>query len=137
MNNIVQVGAGVIMIRNERILMGERIGSLGAGTWALPGGQLEMGESIEQCARREVLEETGLVLVSIKKYGFTNDIFEEERKHHVTLYVTALCPEGEPEVREPDQCRQWKWFEINNLPRPLFLPLINLLNERPKFKDMA
>ena len=125
------------MIRNERILMGERIGSLGAGTWALPGGQLEMGESIEQCARREVLEETGLELTSIKKYGFTNDIFEEERKHHVTLYVTALCPEGEPEVREPDQCRQWKWFEINNLPRPLFLPLINLLNERPKFKDMA
>lgn len=137
MSNVVQVGVGVFIIRNNRVLLGERTGAHGGGTWALPGGQLEMGESIENCAQREVLEETGLELASIKKYGFTNDIFEDERMHCVTLYVTALCPEGEAVNREPDYCKQWKWFEINDLPQPLFLPLNNLLNEEPNFNGIA
>jgi len=74
MSNVVQVGVGVIIIRDDHILLGERTGAHGTGTWALPGGELEMGERIEDCARREVLEETGLELASIKKYGFTNDV---------------------------------------------------------------
>jgi len=134
--NGIQVGVGVIIIRDGRVLLGERSGPLapGAGTWALPGGCLEVGESIEQCAKREVFEETGLELESIKKYRYTNDYFEAEGKHCVTLYVTAACPEGEAEVREPEQCRQWKWFKLNNLPQPLFLPLDNLLKDEPDFK---
>ncbi len=59
-NNIPLVGVGVIVIRNGGILLGKRIGSHGAGTWALPGGHLEYAERIEDCAAREVLEETGL-----------------------------------------------------------------------------
>lgn len=129
-----QVGVGVFIIRNDRVLLGERIGAHGAGTWALPGGKLEIGESVENCARREVFEETGLELTSIKKYGFTNDIFEDERMHCVTLYVTALCHKGEAENREPGYCKQWKWFDFNNLPQPLFLPLNNLLNKEAVFQ---
>lgn len=117
--------------------MGERIGNLlGAGTWALPGGKLEMGESIEQCARREVLEETGLEIKSIKKYRFTDDFFDAELRQCVTLYVIALCPEGEVENLEPEFCKQWQWFEISSLPKPLFLPLMSLLEDEPNLKGV-
>lgn len=137
MNKEVRVGVGVIIWRNNRILLGQRIGSHGAETWATPGGHLEVGESIEECAQREVLEETGLVVNSVTKLGFTNDIFEEEKKHYVTLFVAASSDAGEPQVTEPDKCRQWKWCKLDELPEPLFLPLINLLQEDPKLEGIA
>ena len=134
MNKEVRVGVGVIIFRNNRILLGERIGAHGAHTWATPGGHLEMGESIEDCARRETLEETGLEVGAITKLGFTNDIFEAEEKHYITLFVVASCEDGEPEIRESDKCLQWQWCALDDLPQPLFLPLINLLQENPNLK---
>lgn len=129
MNKEVRVGVAAVVLREGRILLGERFGSHGAHTWATPGGHLEMGESIEECARRETLEETGLVVEGFKKLSFTNDIFEKEGKHYVTLFVIATYSSGEPQVTEPNKCKQWKWFELDQLPEPLFLPLVNLLKD--------
>jgi len=134
MNKTVRVGVGVIILRNNRILLGERTGSHGANTWATPGGHLEIGESIEECAKREVFEETGLTVTSITKFDFTNDVFEQEGKHYITLFVLASCDEGEAQITEPDKCKQWRWCDVNDLPRPLFLPLINLLKDKPDFQ---
>ncbi|CAH6993682.1 ADP-ribose pyrophosphatase [Vibrio chagasii] len=135
MNNQVRVGVAAVIFREGRILLGERIGSHGANTWATPGGHLEIGESIEECAQRETFEETGLEVGSFKKLGFTNDIFEKEGKHYVTLYVVATRTSGEPQVMEPHQCKQWQWFDLDELPEPLFLPLVNLLKEPVNFKN--
>ena len=135
MNNQVRVGVAAVIFREGRILLGERIGSHGANTWATPGGHLELGESIEECAQRETLEETGLEVVAFKKLGFTNDIFEKEGKHYVTLYVVATSTSGEPQVMEPHQCKQWQWFDLDELPEPLFLPLVNLLKEPVNFRN--
>ncbi|PTO97143.1 ADP-ribose pyrophosphatase [Vibrio sp. 10N.286.48.B8] len=135
MNNQVRVGVAAVIFREGRILLGERIGSHGANTWATPGGHLELGESIEECAERETLEETGLEVGAFKKLGFTNDIFEKEGKHYVTLYVVATSSRGEPQVMEPHQCKQWQWFDLDELPEPLFLPLVNLLKEPVNFKN--
>src|SRR5258707_8500479 len=51
-----QVGVGVVVVRDGKVLLGLRRGSHGSGAWALPGGHLEWGESVESCARREVTE---------------------------------------------------------------------------------
>lgn len=134
MNKKVRVGVGVLIFRGNCILLGERIGSHGPNTWASPGGHLEFGESIEECAKREVLEETGLIVNSITKLGFTNDIFTKEEKHYVTLFVLGICDEGEPLVTEPDKCKGWKWCKLNELPKPMFLPLVNYLKENPTLK---
>jgi len=136
-NKEVRVGVATVIFRDGCILLGERIGSHGSHTWATPGGHLELGESIEECAKRETLEETGLVVGSITKLGFTNDIFEKENKHYVTLFVVASCKTGEPQVAEPDKCKQWKWCRLEELPHPLFLPLINLLEENPTLNGLA
>ena len=102
MSNIVRVGVAVIIMRQNTILLGERIGSHGANTWATPGGHLEFGESVEQCAIREVFEETG-------------------------LNVSKITKGGEPVLNEPNKCMQWRWCDINNLPSPLFTSLKNYL----------
>jgi len=133
----VRVGVGVILIRDHKILLGERIGSHGANTWSTPGGHLEIGESIEACAIRETLEETGLVVNSVQKFAFTNDVFESEEKHYVTLFVTTSDFTGEPKLTEPDKCKQWQWFELNDLPHPLFLPIQNLLKEYPNLQALG
>ncbi len=125
-NNRPLVGIGVIIVRDGRILLGKRIGSHGAGTWALPGGHLEFAESVEGCAAREVLEETGLSIEVTGRGPYTSDVFPEEQKHYVTLFVEARCEQGEPEILEPEKCLAWQWFYWSALPEPKFPPLTSL-----------
>jgi 8-oxo-dGTP diphosphatase len=70
------------------------------GCIQLPGGHLEVGESFEACAKREVFEETGIVLDEreIDFLTTTNDVFSDER-HYVTVFVVAKVGEAiEPRV---------------------------------------
>jgi len=127
MTSHVRVGVAVLIINQGKVLLGERIGSHGANTWATPGGHLEMGESIESCAAREVLEETGLEISAITQLGYTNDIFDAA-KHYITLYVTAMSESQDAAVMEVDKCTQWQWFDMTELPSPLFKPMNNLLS---------
>ena len=66
-----RVGVGVIIVKAGKVLIGERKGSHGAGQYALPGGKLEWKETWEECARREVLEETGISLTGAVTYAYT------------------------------------------------------------------
>lgn len=129
MSEHVRVGVAVVIIRDGKILLGERIGSHGANTWATPGGHLEMGEEIAACAIRETLEETGLKVSDVSQLGFSNDVFNPLNKHYVTLYVVANDVEGEPKIMEPNKCLGWQWFALDELPKPLFLSLENFLKQ--------
>ncbi|HBN14179.1 MAG: ADP-ribose pyrophosphatase [Gammaproteobacteria bacterium] len=124
-----KIGVGTFVIRNGKILLGKRIGADGAGSWGLPGGKLDTGERIEACARREVLEETGLELAQLVKCGFSDDIFTETGRHWVTIYFGTHCPSGEVRNLEPEFCERWDWFALDNLPQSLFLPLSNFLKD--------
>jgi len=125
----VQVGVGVVVKRNGKILVGKRKVSHGAGTWALPGGHLEPGESFETCCKREVLEETGLIINNISPVVFTNDVFHEEGFHYITLFFKGKYESGEAVVAEPRHCEEWRWVSLDHIPRPIFLPLRNALKE--------
>ena len=114
-------------MRNGCVLLGERIGSHGAGTWAPPGGHLEDGEDIAACATRELREETGLELGDWRRGPWSIDDFADIGRRYVTLFVITHNVKGEPERNEPNKCAQWRWFPWTDLPLPLFSPLASLV----------
>jgi len=124
-----KVGVGVIIIKDNKVLLGKRKGSHGEGSWCFPGGHLEFNESLENCSKREVLEETGIKIKNIRFETITNDIFKEEGKHYITIFMLCEHDSGEVKVMEPEKCEKWDWFEWNNFPEPLFTPIQNLLKK--------
>ena len=66
----------------------------GAGSWSTPGGHLEFGESLEECAIRETKEETGVSITDVKFRAVTNDIFEESGKHYITIWMQGNYSSG-------------------------------------------
>jgi 8-oxo-dGTP diphosphatase len=124
-----KVGVGVFVLKDNKILFGKRKNAHGDGTWSLPGGHLEFNEKVEDCAVREVLEETSISIKNIRMGTFTNDIFEKEGKHYVTLFAISDFDSGEVKLMEPDKCEKWDWFEWDKLPSPLFIPIQNLLKQ--------
>lgn len=121
-----RIGVGVVVIKNDTVLIGKRLNAHGEGTWAFPGGHLEFFEEVEDCARREVLEETGLEITNVSFATFTNDLFIKEQKHYITIFMRADYVSGELELLEPEKCAEWIWATWDNLPEPLFLTMQNL-----------
>ena len=121
-----KVGLGVFVLQNGKFLMGKRHGAHGQGTWGLPGGHIEFGESFEECAAREVAEEVGVTIKNIRFLTSTNDVFEKEDKHYVTVYMIAEIDQGVPKIKEPDKMVALEWHSWQGMPSPLFLPLVNL-----------
>ncbi|MBI2498855.1 hypothetical protein HYV88_01275 [Candidatus Woesearchaeota archaeon] len=56
-------------------------------------------------------------------------IFKEKEKHYITIYVIADYRSGKVKVKEPDRMIEWNWFSWDNLPKPLFKPIENLLKQ--------
>ena len=125
-----QVGVGVFVIRDGKLLFGKRVGSHGYGVWSPPGGKLDRGETVEECAVRETLEETGLALKNPRKATvFTDDHWRDEGKHFVTVYIVGEAPAGDPKVTEPDKMVDWQWVSWDDLPEPLFLTIRHLVKQ--------
>ena len=121
------IGVGVLVWRNRQILLGERVSTKQANCWQFPGGHLENNESVAECARREVQEETGMQVKGLRHLGYTDDPFEIAEKKYITLLVSCEYESGEPEVLEPDKCASWQWFDYQSLPSPLFVPISSYL----------
>jgi 8-oxo-dGTP diphosphatase len=122
-----RVGVGVFVFKDGKFLMLQRQGAHGAGSWSIPGGHLEFGESPEETATREVREETGLEIANVAFAAVTNDIFREENKHYVTVWMKSDWSSGEATNTEPDKCTELRWVDFDTLPEPLFLPWQQLL----------
>jgi 8-oxo-dGTP diphosphatase len=124
-----KVGLGVLIMKDGKVLLGKRKNSHGDGTWCFTGGHLEAGESWEDCARRETAEEAGIEIKNLRFGTATNDIFEKEGKHYVTIIMLADYVSGEITLCEPEKCERWEWFSWDALPMPLFMPQQNLLKQ--------
>lgn len=132
------VGIGVLVHKDGLYLMGRRIGSHGRGTWSVPGGYLEFGESWEDCAAREVLEECGVGIKNTRFLAVVNNVFRDEGHHSITIFMKSEWQSGEPKTIEQDKFVDVSWFSFDNLPEPLFLPMQELKKSMPElFKPQA
>ena len=117
-----KVGVGVMITRNDKVLMGLRKGSHGEGEWSFPGGHLDWGESVFQTAIRESMEETGLVVSDIELISVADEMryIDTDGKHYLNIGVKVNAVDGEPKVMEPDKCEKWEWFSLDELPDNIF-----------------
>lgn len=123
-----RIGAGVLVINSKmQLLLGKRKNAHGEGLWSAPGGNLHFGETLEACAQRELLEETGLHAKEISLVSHTEDFFTENNLHYITFIFRVIPSSETPLLKEPEKCEGWTWFDLDNLPKSLFLPLATFL----------
>ncbi len=117
-----RIGVGVIILNHEgKVLIGKRTGSH-APYYSLPGGNLDLGESFEEGASREIKEETDLDIKNPEVIAVTNNLetYRDEGYHYASIILLVRNFSGELKNREPEKCAGWLWADPKNLPRPLF-----------------
>lgn len=117
-----RVGVGVIIENAEgKILVLRRIGSH-AQKYSIPGGSIELGETFEATAIREMEEELGIVLKAPKVIAVTNNLetYKEDGVHFVSVIMVAKEYAGEPTNMEPTKHAELLWCDPKALPEPHF-----------------
>ena len=115
-----KIGVNVIVLDHDKVLLGLRKGVAGDGTWGVPGGKLEFLELVTEGAKRELLEETGLIADELQFIGINNQPKPSSKEHYLQINFFASIWHGELKNMEPDVCEKWDWFDINDLPKPMF-----------------
>lgn len=119
-NSQVRVGLGVI-IENAagEILVGKRCGEH-APFYSIPGGGLDVGESFEAAAIREIAEETNLTIEKPNVIAVTNNLatYRDEGRHTISVLLHTRLYHGEVTLMEPEKCSEWLWVNPCNLPEP-------------------
>ena len=131
----VGAGFGVMVLEGNKILLGLRNDDAvkadsalrGEGTWTMPGGKLEWGETFEEGGVREVKEETDLDVEEIEVMCVQNDM--NEFAHFVTIGMFATKWSGVPKTMEPDEIVEWRWFDMDNLPAKVFPPSVKCIEK--------
>lgn len=80
--------------------------------WALPGGFLRENESIEECAYREITEETNIKPISIKHIGVFSEVGRDPRGRIISNAFTSIIYDSEGEIISGEDAEDAKWFEV-------------------------
>lgn len=101
-----------------KVLLIERGGEPYKGCWAFPGGFMNIDETAEECARRELEEETGLRGVAVEQFHTFSAVQRDPRERVVSVAHYALVRQSE--VRGGDDAAWAQWFELEHIPRLAF-----------------
>ena len=104
-----------IIIDNGRVLLQKKTkGRFGEGKWNGPGGKLKPGEAPEECAKREVMEETGLTVSDVQLHGALKHYFGDVDEPTWVVYQFAATDyQGDPKESEEGELR---WFPVDQIP---------------------
>ena len=100
------------------VLLIERMNEPFKGCWAFPGGFMDMEENAEDCAKRELMEETGMEVRSLEYLGTFSEVNRDPRGRTITIAYYAVVEKSD--VIGADDASQARWFPIDSIP-PLHL----------------
>src|SRR6266705_3579889 len=117
------IGVGAIIVENGRVVLVKRGKAPLLGEWSIPGGMLELGETVRAGAEREALEETGLVVRATELLGVFDRVVLDDAKQTVYHYVLIdfLCEKVSGDLHASGDAADARWFtaaEIATLPLP-------------------
>lgn len=116
------VTADCVVITNEpiaKVLLIQRGENPFKDSWALPGGFMEIDETLDQCAIRELKEETGLQLTDCYQIGTYSGVSRDPRTRVITTAYLFIIPES-VKVEGHDDAAAAKWFPITDIPHLAF-----------------
>ena len=132
----------IFLEHNGKILLGKRKNAFGEGYYSTPAGHIDPGETVLECANRELLEETGIYakyfeFIGVRLIG-DYEIKGEKAHEYIAFAVKPKNWNGDPKLMEPNKIERWEWYSINNLPKPMFPPvpmLIECIKKSVPFVD--
>jgi len=114
------VSADIAVFRREghlhEILLIRRKNPPYQGMWALPGGFMEMDESLEETAARELEEETGLKNIELKQFRTFSQVNRDPRTRVITTVFFGMASHGNSNATGGDDAETAEWFAVDNLP---------------------
>ena len=137
--NFPLVGVGAVIVHDGRVLLIKRGQAPLQGEWSIPGGRLELGETVRQAVRREVLEETGLTVEAIDLLGVFDRIVPDAdgRVRYHYILIDFLCRVISGTLQPDSDAEDANWFGIEQLPplREDTLAVIRAGMEKQGFPD--
>jgi 8-oxo-dGTP diphosphatase len=110
------VAANVLITPDNLLLMGRRSD---CAKWEVPGGKLEAGETVEQAGRREMYEETGMLLYGnpvLLGFADVPGAVDADTRTYVVIFIRWPAWEGFPHPK--DGHTGWQWWDLNSMPSP-------------------
>ena len=112
-----RVAVGAVVFKDNKVLLVRRGKPPAENLWAIPGGRVEIGETLHEAAEREILEETGITIRALKPV-YTFDVIDQDadgraRFHYVIVDLTADYVRGEP--RAGDDANAARWVSADKL----------------------
>lgn len=131
-----QLGVGAVVFHQNRILLVKRANPPSAGQWAIPGGKIKLGETLQQAAEREIFEETG-IRIRAGEPVFAFDLIQHNAQaecqlHYVVVDLAAEYLDGEPVAA--DDASDARWIAADELKDlPVNVITLNLLRDKYQF----
>jgi 8-oxo-dGTP pyrophosphatase MutT (NUDIX family) len=126
---LLMVGATVLIMNNENcLLLLKRVDNK---AWGPPGGAVEPGELVEDAAKRETFEETGLEigeLTLLNVFSGPEQFYRYPSGDEVyNVTIVYLCRNASGEIRLSEEHTEWQYFQLNDIPTPISPPIVPIL----------
>ena len=121
-----KVGVGALVFKEGKLLLGKRKSEHANGAYSSGGGHFEYMESLEGAVKRELKEEAGVEITNVRFLCITN-LKKYAPKHYIDIGFVADWQSGEPQLLEPDNFESWAWYDLDQLPEPLFDSVYNYI----------
>lgn len=123
-----------IVLEKRKVLLVKRNHFPFVGSWTLPGGHVDYGETVEKAVKREMKEELGVPVKIKKLFGVYSDPKRDPRYH--TCSAVYLLDKAEGKIRLNEEASEFRFFSLKNLPKNIGFDHRKILNDLKKSREV-